>query len=174
MAVMTSDVPQGSVLGSFLFSVFTTPVGIVINFFGINYHLFANNTQLYTGIDPDSPHCLASLASCADAVTGWHIRNDLLLNPSKTKALVASTRQQVAKLDTSNGIAMFSSIMPFSSKQRVFVVTLNEKLTLNDHISEIVRACNYHLCILRDICPFVDQYTVNTIVCSLVCMRLNY
>ena len=55
-----------------------------------------------TVIDTGSPHCLASLTSRADVVIDRHIRNDLLLNPSKTKALVADTRQQVAKLETSN------------------------------------------------------------------------
>ena len=132
--VMISCVSQDSVLWPLLFSMFTAPVWILINVFGINYLQFADNTQLYTVIDPDFPHCLASLKSCADAVTSWHIKNDLLLNPSKTEALVAGTCQQVAKLDTSNGIVVTNSIGPFSSKLRVLGVTLDEKLTFDDDI----------------------------------------
>ena len=140
----------------------------------MNYHQFANDIQLYTVINPDSLYCLASLTSRANAVTGWHIRNDHLLNPSKTEALVAGTRQQVAKLDTSSEKAESGSIVPFSLKLRVLGVTLDEKLTFDDHISGIVQTGNYHLWALRHIRPLVDQDTANTIACLLVCTRLDY
>ena len=118
--------------------VLHTPVRTLVNSFRINYHQFADNTQLYTIIDPDSPHCLASLTAYADVATGWHIRNDFLLNPSKTKALVSGTRQQVAKLDTSNGIAVSCYFMTSSSTLWVLGVTLYEELTFDDHIFRIV------------------------------------
>ena len=146
----------------------------MINSFGINYHQFPDDKQLYTVIDPDSLHCLVSLTSYADAVIGWYIKNDLLLNPRKTEALVAGPRQQVAKLNTSNGVGVFGSILPFSSKQRVLGMTLDELLTFDDHISGIVRACNYHLRALQHIRLLVAQDTANTIACSLVCARLDY
>ena len=137
VAMMTSGILQGSVLRPLLFSMFTAPVGTLINSFGINYHQFADKTRLYTVIDPDSPHCLASLTSCGDALTGWYISNDLLLNLGKTEALITGTHQQLAKLDTSNGIAVSGSIMPFSSKLRVLGVTLDKELTFNDHAPEL-------------------------------------
>ena len=171
--IMTSGVLQGLVPGLLLFSTLTAPVETLINSFGINYYQFANDT-LYTIIDHDSSHCLESLTACADAVTGWHIWNILLLNPSKTEALVAGTRQQVAKLDTSNGIAVSGSIAPFSSKLRVLHVTMDEKLTFKDNIFRIVRACNYHLRTLRHIRLLVDQEIAHTFACLLVCTRLDY
>ena len=96
------------------------------------------------------------------------------LNLSKIEVIIAGTSQHLAKLDTSNGIAMSGSIVPFSSKLRVLGVTLDEKLTFDVHISGIVRACNYHLRALRHIRPLVDQDTANTIASSLVCARLDY
>ena len=133
--------------------MFTALVEILINSFAINYyHQFADDTELYTVIDPDSSHCLASLAAGADAVTGLRIRNDLLLNPRKTVALVSGTGQQVDKFDTLNGIAVSGSIVPFSSKLRPYLRKMCELVII------IYAPCGiYGL--------FVDQDTTNTIVC---------
>ena len=87
---------EGLVLWLHLCSLFTALVGTLINSSGINYHQFTDDTQLYIVIKLSTliPHCLASLTACADAVTGWHILNDLLLNPNKTKTLVTNIRHR--------------------------------------------------------------------------------
>ena len=169
--ITRSGVPHGLVIGPLLFSMFTVPVRTLINSFGINYHQFADDSQLYTVNDPDYPHCLALLTACADTVTNWHIRRDHLLNPSNW---VAGTRQPVTKFNTSNWIAVSGFIVPFSSKLRELGVNLCEELTFDENISRIVRACNYPLRALQYIRLFVFQDTATTIACLLVCTKLDY
>ena len=119
-------VPQGSALDPFLFSIFTTPVGNIID--GVTYNQYADDTQLYTTIKLSSCDMLASLSSCADAVTSWHLENDLLLNPNKTEAIITGTRQQIAKFSRSAGVAVADSNVPFVDKLRVLDVTLDSQL----------------------------------------------
>ena len=130
--------------------------------------------QHYTVIDAKSPTRLATLSSCADAVTGWHIRNNLLLNPTKIKAIITGTRQQIARLGRSGGVVVSGAVVPFGSTLCVLVVTLDSELSFDEHITGVVRACNYHLRALRHIRHLIDREAANAVACSIIGSRLDY
>ena len=66
------------------------------------------------------------------------------------------------------------SIVPFAAKLHVLGLTLDSNLSLDDHVTGTVHACNYHLRVLRHIRPLITPDAANTIACSIVCSRLDY
>uniref|UniRef100_A0A8C1JP40 Reverse transcriptase domain-containing protein n=1 Tax=Cyprinus carpio TaxID=7962 RepID=A0A8C1JP40_CYPCA len=85
---LATGVPQGSVLGPLLFSIYMTSLGSVIQKHGFSYHCYADDTQLYFSFQPDDPTVVARISACLSDISSWMNDHHLQLNLTKTELLV--------------------------------------------------------------------------------------
>ena len=89
-------VPQGSVLGPILFTLYSQPVSDKIREHNISYQKCADDTQLHKASQSTEFQCLVSdFESCFLSVKAWMLSNKLKLNDEKTEAMLVGSRQAI-------------------------------------------------------------------------------
>src|SRR6218665_3639792 len=105
----------------------------------------------------------------------WFCFNGLAINPHTSEAILFDSWQRLrASLCSLYSVDFADTAVPHSDTVKTLSVTLDSKLTLRLHITNLCKSCFYHNRAIRHIRSALTKNMSQTIACSLVSSRLDY
>ncbi len=174
-APLSFGVPQGSVFGPLLFTMYTSPLSSIIGRHQVCHQLYADDTQLYVSFSAsDSASSLLRLQECLGSVQSWMFYNKLKLNPEKTDFLLIGHERQRKKFAESFPISVLGVDRNPSESAKNLGVTMDHNFSFKPHISKICSSCYHHIRDIRRIRKYLSLDHAKTLACALVMSRLDY
>ena len=172
---VTTGVPQGSVLGPLLFSIF---INDLPNCLEHSRHMFfADDTQIYHSFFPsDLNEGIAALSRDATAVANWAAANGLNLNIGKTKATILGSQYYTSHLDLNSipKISVAGRDLPYECEVKSLGVLITPSLNWSNHVNQCLRRIHRSLYTLRHFKHALTRSLRQNLVESLVIPHFDY
>ena len=163
--------PQGSILGPLLFLLYINDLPNC-NLLS-DVRMYADDTNL-TFASKDPQELLSSLTHDLGNLKQWVDSNRLSLTILKTKCLFTGTRQRIALLPSEPHTCLDEHSIERVNSYKCLGVQVDETLSWEAHISEVVSKVAKVLAALRRLRPICPQSTLVTIYKSLILPHLDY
>ena len=134
MLPLKHGVPQGSILGPVLFTIYINDVISTISHSQVT--VYVDDCQLYFKFSlSDFASAVTAVNSDLKSISNWCVQSSLLINPDKTKLVVVSLKQLTKKLPPISLTLLGKTITPVPVAKDLGVF-IDQCLTYNVHVTK--------------------------------------
>ena len=157
MLPLTNGVPQGSILGPVLFTIYINDLISAITY--SQAAAYVDDSQLYKFSVSDSSIAMAAVNQDLRNISKWCATNALLINPDKTKLVVVGSAQLIKRLPPISLSLLGKTIspVPFAKDLGIYI---DQCLTYDVHITKTASSCMNQLVHIRRIKHLLDKKTL--------------
>ncbi len=148
------------------------PLGNIIRKYGISFHCYADDAQLYISTKPDETSKLSKLTECVKNIKDWMTSNFLLLNSDKTEILLIGPKNSTQNLLDYN--LQLDGCTVTSSTVKNLGVILDSNLSFENHISNVTKTAFFHLRNISKLRNMLSVSDAEKLVHAFMTSRLDY
>ena len=159
-----------------LFSLYTNPIcSIIHSDCNINYHFYADDTQLYITPSPTNfSHSIQKLKNCLNTIQNFMFTNKLKLNHNKSEFILIGSKNNHKQLLPHFPINILGNQVSPAQSIRNLRVVFDSNFSFSDHVSQVIKSTRVHARDLNRIHPLFDLNTSVLLANALVNSRLDY
>ena len=173
---LTCGVPQGSVGGPTLFSIYLLGLRPILQRHSVNYHIYADDIQLYVSFKPlqsAADESLKNLEICINDINSWLHSHSLQLNQSKCEFLLFGSKTQLSKFEVTS-ISISGKSIPVTSSCRNLGVFFDSQFNMNVQITNICKSVRYQLRNIGFIRKYLTRSATEKLVHALISSRIDF
>ena len=173
-SLLKYGVPQGSVLGPVLFTMYTKPLSSIIRLSGLSYHFFADDTQLHDSTKPSNiPSLAQDMKRSIDNVSDWMKGNKLKMNEEKTEIISIGTKSKLEQV-TVHSLTFSDCEITFSKSVRNLGVHLDTCLTMENQVNLLCKTLYFQLRRIGKIRKYLTLDAAKKLAVSFILSRLDF
>ncbi|MEM7226837.1 MAG: reverse transcriptase domain-containing protein [Pseudomonadota bacterium] len=157
-----------------LYTMYTMPLGKLISSFDMQYHMYADDTQLYTSCTPSNhSDTIEIITDCCSSIKSWMQQHKLKLNDDKTEILTCGTESKLKNTNI-HTLEIAGNEITCAQTAKNLGVVLDSSLSMEQQINSTVKTINFELRGLSKMKKYLPQSSLLTVVATLILSRLDY